>query len=150
MKCPYCGYEDTKVLESRCAGSRIRRRRECGGCLKRFTTYEEVEYMPLMVIKRDNSREQFSKKKVFDGIFKACEKRPVSMDEIDKIVQNIEAKVESSLDREVPSSIIGDLCMQELRKKDEVAYIRFASVYREFKDVQSFMKELKKFLEEKE
>ncbi len=150
MKCPFCNYEDTKVVESRCAGHRVRRRRECENCLKRFTTYEAVEHMPLMVVKRDDSREQFSRKKIFDGIFKACEKRPVSMTEIEQIVQNIEAAVETSLDREVASSMIGDLCMQQLREKDEVAYIRFASVYREFKDVESFMEELKTFLDERD
>lgn len=106
--------------------------------------------MPLMVVKRDDSREQFSRKKIFDGLFKACEKRPVSMTEIEQIVQNIEAAVETSLDREVTSSMIGDLCMQQLRGKDEVAYIRFASVYREFKDVESFMEELKTFLDERD
>ncbi len=152
MKCPYCSYEDTKVLESRCAddGSRVRRRRACENCAKRFTTYEAVEHMPIMVVKRDESREQFSRKKIFDGIFKACEKRPVPMAEIEQIVQNIESEVDASLDREVSSAMIGDLCMSELKKRDEVAYIRFASVYREFKDVHSFMEELENFLNERD
>lgn len=148
MKCPYCENEDTKVLESRCVGFKTRRRRECVKCSKRFTTYEEIEHLPIMVIKRDNSREKFCREKVLKGIIKACEKRPVSTDDIDKIVQNIESLIESSLNREVPSSTIGDLCMSELKKIDKVAYIRFASVYREFKDVQSFMEELKYFLDE--
>lgn len=151
MKCPYCGFEDTKVLESRCAddGSRVRRRRGCEQCSKRFTTYEAVEHLPLMVIKRDNSREQFDRKKVLNGILKSCEKRPISMSEMERIVQNVESTVQNSLEREVKSSVIGDICMEELRKRDEVAYIRFASVHREFKDVQAFMDELKTFLDER-
>ena len=150
MKCPYCENDDTKVLESRCMGYKTRRRRECPNCNKRFTTYEEIEHLPIMVIKRDNSREKFCRDKVFSGILKACEKRPVKTDDIEKIVQHIESFVEASLNREIMSSAIGDLCMSELKKMDKVAYIRFASVYREFKDVQSFMEELKSFLDENE
>lgn len=150
MRCPFCDFEDTKVVESRCAGCKVRRRRACENCSKRFTTYEVVEHMPLMVVKRDNSRQQFERKKIFDGLFKACEKRPVSISDIDQIVQNIESAVDTSLEREVPSSVIGDMCMQQLKEKDEVAYIRFASVYREFKDVESFMNELKIFLDERD
>lgn len=151
MKCPYCGFEDTKVLESRCTddGLRVRRRRGCEKCSKRFTTYEAVEHVPLMVIKRDGSREKFDRKKVLSGILKACEKRPISMPEIEQIVQNVESTVQNSLDREVSSSLIGDICMEELRRRDEVAYIRFASVHREFKDIQAFMDELKTFLDER-
>ena len=150
MRCPYCENEDTKVLESRCVGFKTRRRRECPKCNKRFTTYEEIEHLPVMVIKRDNSRQKFCREKVFKGLLKACEKRPVGTDDIEKIVQGIERFVESSLNREVLSSSIGDLCMSRLKKIDKVAYIRFASVYREFKDVQSFMEELKNFLDESE
>ena len=131
-------------------GFKTRRRRECTKCSKRFTTYEEIEHTPIMVIKRDNSREKFCREKIFNGILKSCEKRPVKADDIEKIVQNIESFVESSLNREVLSSTIGDLSMSELKKIDKVSYIRFASVYREFKDVQSFMEELKNFLGESE
>ncbi len=151
MKCPYCGFIDTKVLESRCNEdrSRMRRRRECESCGKRFTTYEIVEQLPVMVVKRGNTRERFDRKKILEGILKACEKRPIGMAEIDKIVQKIELIVQSSLDKEVPSSLIGDICMEELKKRDEVAYIRFASVYRQFTDVKAFMEELKSFLDER-
>lgn len=152
MKCPYCNFEDTKVLESRCTddGSKVRRRRECENCCRRFTTYETVEHVPLMVIKRDNSRQKFDRKKIFAGLLKACEKRPVSVDEIEDIVQNIERTLYSCLKHEIHSYIIGDICMKELRNKDEIAYIRFASVYRKFQDVHSFMEELKSFLDKKD
>ena len=152
MKCPYCNFEDTKVLESRCTddGSKVRRRRECENCCRRFTTYETVEHVPLMVIKRDNSRQKFDKKKIFAGLLKACEKRPVSVDEIEDIVQHIERTLYSCLKHEIDSYIIGDICMKELRNKDEIAYIRFASVYRKFQDVHSFMEELKSFLDKKD
>ncbi len=151
MKCPYCSFEDTKVVESRCAddGLKVRRRRECENCSKRFTTYEIIEQSPIIIIKRGGSRQKFDRKKLLEGIFKACEKRPISMAEIEKIVQDIENTIQNSFDREVPSSLIGDICMEELRKKDEVAYIRFASVYRQFKDVKAFMEELKNFLDER-
>ena len=152
MKCPYCNFEDTKVLESRCAddGLRVRRRRECENCSKRFTTYETVEYIPLMVIKRDDSREKFDKEKILAGLFKACEKRPVSVNEIEEIAQNIEKTLYACSEQEIPSYIIGDMCMKELRNKDEISYIRFASVYRKFQDVHSFMEELKSFLDKKD
>lgn len=149
MKCPYCGLEGCKVIESRSAdeGSSVRRRRECENCFRRFTTYEVVETVPVVVIKRSGAREKFDRKKVFDGLMRACEKRTISVDEIEKMVDEIEAKVQNSLEREVSSTTIGEYSMDLLRNKDEVAYIRFASVYRQFKDVGAFMNELKKFLE---
>ncbi len=148
MKCPYCGHESSKVVESRCAdeGSRVRRRRECEHCSKRFTTYEVVEYIPLMVIKRGGAREKFERKKVFDGLLRACEKRAISLEKIENMTDEIESKLQNMLEREVKSSYIGELSMQQLKKCDEVAYIRFASVYRQFKDVQAFMSELESFL----
>lgn len=148
MKCPYCGHADSKVIESRCTedGCKVRRRRECVQCLRRFTTYEEVEHIPMIVIKRNGSREKFERKKVFNGLMKASEKRMISLEEIEKMVDDIEFKVQNSLDREVKSSYIGELSMEALRDKDEVAYVRFASVYRQFKDVQAFMDELENFL----
>ena len=149
MKCPYCGLEGCKVIESRSAdeGSSVRRRRECENCFRRFTTYEVVETIPVVVIKRSGEREKFDRKKVFKGLMRACEKRAISVDEIEKMVDEIEAKVQNSLEREVPSSVIGEYSMDLLKNKDEVAYIRFASVYRQFKDVSAFMNELQKFLE---
>lgn len=148
MKCPYCGHADSKVIESRCAedGSKVRRRRECVQCFRRFTTYEVVEHIPIIIIKRNGSREKFERKKVFDGLMRASEKRAISLEEIEKMVDDIEIKVQNSMDREVKSSYIGELSMEALRNKDEVAYIRFASVYRKFKDVQAFMDELESFL----
>lgn len=151
MKCPYCGHIDSKVIESRCAddGSKVRRRRECEHCLRRFTTYEVVEHVPTIIIKRNGSREKFDKKKVFDGLLKACEKRSVSLKEIENMADAIESKVENMVDKEVQSSAIGELSMNALKERDEVAYIRFASVYRQFKDVQAFMDELKTFFGQK-
>ncbi len=148
MKCPYCGYQDSKVIDSRSADDdeKIRRRRECIQCRKRFTTYEAVEYIPLMVIKRDNSREAFSREKLCSGILRACEKRPVPMQSIEEMVNRIERKIQNSFDREVTSDIIGEYAMEELKKTDEVAYVRFASVYRQFKDINTFMDELNKLL----
>jgi transcriptional repressor NrdR len=145
MKCPYCNFEDSKVIESRCAdeGSKVRRRRECEHCSRRFTTYEVVEHIPVIVIKRDGSREKFDRKKVFDGLMKACEKRAISLEDIEKMVNSIYTTIQNSLDREVSSSFIGELSMDALQEKDEVAYIRFASVYRQFKDIHAFMDELK-------
>lgn len=149
MKCPYCNLEGCKVIESRSAdeGSSVRRRRECENCFRRFTTYEVVETIPVVVIKRSGQREKFDRKKVFEGLMRACEKRAISVDEIEKMVDEIEAKIQNSLEREVPSSVIGEYSMDLLKNKDEVAYIRFASVYRQFKDVSAFMDELQKFLE---
>ena len=148
MRCPYCNSDDSKVIESRSAneGKRVRRRRECIKCLKRFTTFEDVETIPIIVVKKDGSREMFNKKKLFAGILKACEKRPVSFDKIEKVINNIELDLQNSLEREIPSVYIGECVMDELRKIDEVAYIRFASVYRQFKDINTFMDELKKLL----
>mgnify|MGYP002512943089 FL=1 len=151
MKCPFCGYEESKVIDSRPAdeGERIRRRRECLSCAKRFTTHEVIETVPIIVVKRDKSREVFDRNKLTAGILRACEKRPVSIDQIEKVVDSIEAKLQSSLDREVTSGYIGELTMDELKSVDEVAYVRFASVYRQFKDINTFMEELNKLLNEK-
>lgn len=151
MKCPYCGYEESKVIDSRPAdeGERIRRRRECLKCGKRFTTHEVIETVPIVVVKRDKSREVFDRNKLTAGILRACEKRPVSVEQIEKMVDNIEAQLQSSLDREVTSMTIGELTMDQLKNIDEVAYVRFASVYRQFKDINTFMEELNKLLNEK-
>ena len=151
MKCPYCGYEESKVIDSRPAdeGERIRRRRECLKCGKRFTTHEVIETVPIVVVKRDKSREVFDRNKLTAGILRACEKRPVSVQQIEKMVDEIEAKLQSSLDREVTSMMIGELTMDQLKNVDEVAYVRFASVYRQFKDINTFMEELNKLLKEK-
>ena len=144
MKCPYCSYDESKVIDSRPTdeGERIRRRRECLGCGKRFTTYEIIETVPVVVIKRDKSREPFDRNKLLNGLLRACEKRPVSMDTLEKVVDDIETTLQNSLDREVPSSLIGTLALEKLRDIDEVAYVRFASVYRQFQDIHSFMEEL--------
>ncbi len=151
MKCPYCGYEESKVIDSRPAdeGERIRRRRECLSCAKRFTTHEVIETVPIIVVKRDKSREVFDRNKLTAGFLRACEKRPVSIDQIEKMVDAIESKLQSSLDREVTSGYIGELAMEQLKNIDEVAYVRFASVYRQFKDINTFMDELNKLLREK-
>ncbi len=151
MKCPYCGYEESKVIDSRPAdeGERIRRRRECLKCGKRFTTHEVIETVPIIVVKRDKSREVFDRNKLTAGLLRACEKRPVSIDQIEKMVDNIESQLQQSLDREVTSLQIGELTMEQLKNVDEVAYVRFASVYRQFKDINTFMEELNKLLKEK-
>ncbi|MEE3491434.1 transcriptional regulator NrdR [Ruminococcus sp.] len=151
MKCPYCGFEESKVIDSRPAdeGERIRRRRECLKCGKRFTTHEVIETVPIVVVKRDKSREVFDRAKLTAGILRACEKRPVSVEQIEKMVDTIEAQLQSSLDREVTSMTIGELTMDQLKNVDEVAYVRFASVYRQFKDINTFMEELNKLLLEK-
>ena len=151
MKCPYCGFEESKVIDSRPAdeGERIRRRRECLKCGKRFTTHEVIETVPIVVVKRDKSREVFDRAKLTAGILRACEKRPVSVEQIEKMVDTIEAQLQSSLDREVTSMTIGALTMDQLKNVDEVAYVRFASVYRQFKDINTFMEELNKLLLEK-
>ena len=148
MKCPYCGNESSKVVESRCAddGLRVRRRRECEHCMKRFTTYEIVECIPLMVVKRNGTREKFDRNKVFEGLLRACEKRAISLEKVENMADEIENELQNSLDREIKSSYIGELSMEQLKQCDEVAYIRFASVYRQFKDVQAFMSELQSFL----
>ncbi len=149
MKCPFCGDTEDKVIDSRMSaeGHNIRRRRECIKCGRRFTTYENIEETPLMVIKRDGNRQRFDRERIKIGIIKACEKRPVSMDQIDTAVDAVERKVQRETDKEVKSTEIGSLVMEKLYDLDEVAYVRFASVYRRFKDVSHFMKELEKFLE---
>ena len=151
MKCPYCGYQESKVVDSRHSddGGSIRRRRECLSCQKRFTTYETVESLPIVVVKKDNSREPFDRNKILRGMVRACEKRPVSMAELEKAVTEIEQIVQNSLEREVNTEKIGELVMERLKPLDEVAYVRFASVYRQFKDINSFMQELNKILAEK-
>ena len=148
MKCPYCSFEESKVIDSRPTdeGERIRRRRECLKCQKRFTTYEIIESLPIIVIKKDKSREVFNRDKLIGGMLKACEKRPVSINDIERAVDDIEVKLQNSLDREVTSDAIGELVMEKLKKVDEVAYVRFASVYRQFKDINTFMAELNKLL----
>ena len=148
MKCPYCAYEESKVIDSRPTdeGEKIRRRRECLKCAKRFTTYEMIESLPVIVIKRDRSREQFDRTKLMNGMLRACEKRPVSIDDLERAIDEIEATIQNSLDREVTSEKIGELTMEKLKAIDEVAYVRFASVYRQFKDISTFMGELEKLL----
>ena len=148
MKCPFCGYEESKVIDSRPTdeGEKIRRRRECIACAKRFTTYEIIESVPIVVVKKDKSRQAFDRVKLFNGMLRACEKRPVSIDQIEKMVTDIETELQNSLDREVTSVHIGELVMDKLKGIDEVAYVRFASVYRQFKDINTFMDELTKLL----
>ena len=148
MKCPYCGYSESKVIDSRPTdeGERIRRRRECLNCAKRFTTYEVIETVPVVVVKKDKSREAFDRNKLLNGLLRACEKRPVSIDTLDNMIDEIETTLQNSLDREVSSEKIGQLVMEKLKKIDEVAYVRFASVYRQFKDINTFMRELNKLL----
>ena len=148
MKCPFCGYEESKVIDSRPTdeGEKIRRKRECISCASRFTTYEIIESVPIMIIKKDKSRESFNRDKLLKGMVRACEKRPVAIDTLEKIVDEIEAEIQNSLDREITSDKIGELVMDKLKDVDEVAYVRFASVYRQFKDINTFMSELKKLL----
>ncbi|MBR0535311.1 MAG: transcriptional regulator NrdR [Clostridia bacterium] len=148
MKCPFCSFEESKVIDSRPTdeGERIRRRRECMSCAKRFTTYEIIESVPIVVVKKDKSREVFDRDKLFNGMMRACEKRPVSVEVIEKAIDEIEAELQNSLDREVTSVKIGEYVMDKLKDIDEVAYVRFASVYRQFKDINTFMSELKKLL----
>ena len=148
MKCPYCNEADTKVIDSRPAddNSSIRRRRQCERCGKRFTTYEKLETMPLMVIKKDDSREAYDRSKIEKGVLLACHKRPISADTISKLVDEVEIEIFAREEKEISTSLIGELIMDKLKELDAVAYVRFASVYREFKDVNTFMDELKKFL----
>ena len=150
MRCPYCSYSESKVIDSRPAeeGTTIRRRRECLSCGKRFTTYEIMERLPLLVIKRDGSRQSFDRMKVIGGMVKACEKRPVPVDQIEHIADEIEQELQSSLEREVSSAQIGEMIMDRLKDLDQVAYVRFASVYRQFKDINTFLEELNKLLME--
>ena len=151
MKCPFCGYSDSKVIDSRPAeeGSTIRRRRECLACQKRFTTYEIIERLPLVVVKRDGSRQSFDKVKLINGMVRACEKRPVTLSQLETIADEIEQELQSGLEREVSTVDIGEMVMERLKDVDEVAYVRFASVYRSFKDINTFMEELSKLLTEK-
>ena len=148
MKCQFCGHAESKVIDSRPAdeGNSIRRRRECLGCNKRFTTYETVERMPLVVVKRDGSRQTFDRIKLINGMVRACEKRPISINTLDNMIDEIEVTIQNSLDREVTSDKIGELVMDKLKNIDEVAYVRFASVYRQFKDITTFMDELNKLI----
>ncbi len=152
MKCPHCGYSESKVLDSRPTdeGACIRRRRECLSCQTRFTTYERLETAPLVVVKKDGSRQAFDRTKLLGGIVRACEKRPVALSEMEKLVDEIEARLRSSMENEVSSGDIGEMVMEGLKGVDEVAYVRFASVYREFKDINTFMGELKTLLKEQE
>ena len=151
MRCPYCAYPESKVVDSRPAdeGASIRRRRECLSCHKRFTTYETMESLPLMVVKKDGSRQSFDRGKVMSGLIRACEKRPVSYQTMEDLVAEIEQVLQNQMDREVSSAQIGELVMERLKKVDEVSYVRFASVYRPFKDINTFMTELNKLLEDK-
>ena len=151
MKCPFCGYSDSKVIDSRPAeeGSTIRRRRECLACQRRFTTYETIERLPLVVIKRDGSRQTFDKNKLIGSMLKACEKRSVALGDLERIAGEIEQELQNELEREIPTSEIGEMVMKRLKDLDEVAYVRFASVYRQFRDINTFMEELTRLLEDK-
>ena len=150
MKCPYCGFKESKVVDSRLAeeGNSIRRRRECLSCSKRFTTYETVESLPMVVVKRDGSRQTFDRRKLVNGMLRACEKRPVSVAQLEKLGEEIEQELQNSLEREISTEHVGELVMDKLKGVDEVAYVRFASVYRQFKDINTFMRELNKLLDE--
>lgn len=151
MKCPYCGHKEDRVIDSRSTqdDSSIRRRRECIQCARRFTTYEYIEKIPLMVIKSDNRREPFNRQKIMDGLLRSCEKRPVSVGELESLVDEVEKEIQKKYDKEISANEIGDLVMDRLSSIDGVAYVRFASVYRQFKDVTEFMKELKDILSHK-
>lgn len=151
MKCPYCGYTDSKVIDTRPTeeGSTIRRRRECLNCKKRFTTYEKIEQTPIMVIKKDGNRQVFDREKIINGMIKSCEKRPVSVVEIERAADNIEKQIQNTMKKEISSLEIGEMVMRELKELDDVSYVRFASVYREFKDLQSFIDELEGIVKKK-
>lgn len=151
MNCPFCAYKESKVIDSRPAdeGSSIRRRRECLSCKKRFTTYEKIEHLPVIVIKRDGSRQSFDRVKLINGMVRACEKRPISLKTLEDIADDIEQELQSSIDRETSTVQIGEMVMDRLKNIDEVAYVRFASVYRSFKDINTFMEELTKLLSTK-
>jgi len=149
MKCPFCGYTESRVIDSRPAeeGASIRRRRECLACQRRFTTYEVMERLPLVVIKRDGSRQTFDKNKLIGSMLKACEKRSVALGDLEKIADEIEQELQNELEREIPTSEIGEMVMRRLQTLDQVAYVRFASVYRQFKDINTFMEELTRLME---
>ncbi len=150
MKCPYCGFTESKVIDSRpTEGGDIRRRRECLECAQRFTTYEKIETMPIMVVKKDKTREEFSAEKLMSGVLRACQKRPIPINVIEAMVADIETMVQNSMEHEISSDKIGEMVMDRLKEIDEVAYVRFASVYRQFKDINTFMEELNKLLVEK-
>lgn len=151
MKCPYCGYSESKVVDSRPTEEEaaIRRRRECEKCGKRFTTYEKIEEMPLMIVKKDGSREMYQRNKLLNGLLRACEKRPVSIAQIEGMADEIEKELYNSMEKEVPSKKIGEMVMNRLKKIDDVAYVRFASVYRQFKDINTFLEELNKLVNER-
>ncbi len=151
MKCPFCNYPDSKVVDSRPTdeGTSIRRRRECLQCLKRFTTYETVERLPLMLVKRDGTREPYNRNKLLSGVMKACEKRPVPQARLEQLIDSVEQKLFGTLESEISSQKIGEMVMQELKNVDEVAYVRFASVYRQFKDINTFLDELNSLLQNK-
>ncbi len=150
MKCPFCAYPESKVVDSRPSdeGSSIRRRRECLGCSRRFTTYETVEFAPIMVVKKDGRRQSFDRRKILNGMLRACEKRPVSLDTLEGIVNRIEQDLQSSMEHEIQSEALGEIVMRHLRKLDQVAYVRFASVYRQFQDIGSFMQELNTLMDD--
>lgn len=151
MKCQFCDFYETKVVDSRPTdeGRTIRRRRECSNCGKRFTTYEKIEETPLVVVKKDNTRESFNREKLLSGLVKSCEKRPVTMKQMEAVVDTVERILQNSMNREVQSTEIGEIVMKQLKDLDEVAYVRFASVYRQFRDLNSFMDEVKRILDEK-
>jgi len=151
MKCPYCEFDESKVIDSRPTdeGHVIRRRRECSNCKNRFTTYEKIEEIPLIVVKKDGTRESYNRPKLINGLIRACEKRPISIDMIEKMIDEVERTLHNELEREIPSKRIGELIMEKLKQLDEVAYVRFASVYRQFKDLNTFVDELTKLLNEK-
>ena len=151
MKCPFCGFPESKVIDSRPAeeGATIRRRRECLSCQKRFTTYEIMEHLPLVVVKKDGSRQTFDKMKLINGMLRACEKRPVPLSELQRVADEIAQEIRNTLEREVTSEQVGELVMRKLKDLDEVAYVRFASVYRQFRDINTFMEELNRLLQEK-
>ncbi|ADK14303.1 MULTISPECIES: transcriptional regulator NrdR [Clostridium] len=151
MKCPYCGYNETKVVDSRSTDDNmaIRRRRECLRCNKRYTTYEKIENVPILVVKKNMNREYFDRTKILNGLIKACEKRPVSRKQIENITDEVEKKINNNMITEISSSEIGEIIMENLKKVDEVSYVRFASVYRQFKDINTFMQEIKNLISNK-
>lgn len=151
MKCPFCSHRESKVVDSRPTdeGQSIRRRRECMVCTKRFTTYEKIDEIPLIVVKKNGNREPYNKNKILNGVIKSCEKRPISLQEIEELVDEVEKQLYNTMEREITTEFIGNLVIDKIKELDEVAYVRFASVYREFKDINTFMDEVKKILSEK-
>ncbi len=151
MKCPFCGWNESKVVDSRPADEYtvIRRRRECEKCSKRFTTYEKIEEMPLIIVKRDGRREVFQREKIVNGVIRACQKRPISLKEIEEIADSVEKELQNTMEKEIDSKKIGEMVMSRLKKLDDVAYVRFASVYKQFKDINTFLEELNKLMNEK-